>query len=136
MVARKGFGMMPGQNGSFYVVFPEKAVELTFDVGESGVSEWKAEDFPTDKETFVQGLVVMVVEETEGGNLLAASKAAGLLADFYSKDVLVLDAQFNLGDMLVGEMHFVDGATFEERREKAHEVLDLCLRPSASQVLH
>lgn len=54
--------------GSFFVVFPEKAVELSFGIGSSGVTEWNTEDFPTDKETFVQGLVVMVVEK-----LLAAT---------------------------------------------------------------
>lgn len=122
--------------GSFFVVFPEKAVELSFGIGSSGVTEWNTEDFPTDKETFVQGLVVMVVEETAGGNILAATRAAGLLADFYARDVLVLDAQFNLGDLLVGEMHFVEGKTLEDRKERAQEVLDLCLCPSKSQVLH
>lgn len=125
-----------GTNGSFFVVFPEKAVELSFDVGESGVQTWTKEDFPTDLETFVQGLVVMVVEETAGGNIYAASKAAGLLADYYNKDVLVLDAQFNLGDLLIGEMHFVEGDTVEDRRARAQELLELCLNPGKTQVLH
>lgn len=133
---RSTTGTTPGQTGSFYVVLCEKAVELSFSVGDSGVANWTADDFPTDRETFVQGLVVMVVEETEGGNLTAASKAAGLLADLYAKDVLILDAQFNMGDMLVGEIHFVDGPSFEERREKAHEVLDLCMHPAENQLLH
>lgn len=78
----------------------------------------------------------MVVEETAGGNIYAASKAACLLADYYDRDVLVLDAQFNLGDLLIGEMHFVDGETVEDRRARAQELLDLCLNPGKTQVLH
>ncbi|TNE38054.1 MAG: hypothetical protein EP347_06670 [Alphaproteobacteria bacterium] len=136
MTVRTHHAVGSGKCGSFYVVFPEKAVELSFDVGSSGVQTWTKEDFPTDLETFVQGLVVMVVEETAGGNLYAATKAAGLLADYYDRDVLVLDAQFNLGDMLIGEMHFVDGETVEDRRARAQELLELCLNPGKTQVLH
>ena len=123
-------------HGSFYIVLPEKAVELTFDIGGSGVRDWAATDFPVDKSKFIEGLVALVVEETAGGNIIAASKVAGLLADYYSHDVVVLDAQLQHGDMLVGEMHFVDGNTLADRKQRAHDVLDLCTRPSLTQTLH
>jgi hypothetical protein len=123
-------------HGSFYIVLPEKAVELNFDIGGSGVCDWEAADFPIDRSNFIEGLVALVVEETAGGNIMAASKVAGLLADYYSHDVVVLDAQLQHGDTLVGEMHFVDGISLADRKEKAHAVLDLCTRPSLSQMLH
>ncbi len=135
MHVKNGIGVNQ-HHGSFYIVLPEKAVELTFDIGGSGVCDWQAADFPVSQSSFIEGLVALVVEETAGGNIHAACKVAGLLADYYAHDVVVLDAQLQQGDMLVGEMHFVDGNTLADRKERAHAVLDLCTRPSLSQMLH
>lgn len=123
--------------GSFFIVMNQRAVELKFDVGTSGVGRIDFSEAETDSEEFVKGLVALVVDETEQGNLRAASKVAGLLADFYSRDVLVLDAQMHQDDTLVGEMHFIEGDDLDERRKKALEILGECLNPrDTNQTLH
>ncbi len=123
-------------NGSFFVVFSGRAVELEFKVGNSGLNEFDFAAVSTKKEEFVKGLVALIVEEADDGNLQAASKIAGLIADYYERDVVVLDAQLNHTDTLVGEIHFIDGDTFEERHQKAQEILDGCLRPGTTKFLH
>lgn len=124
------------RRGSFFILVDRQAVELRFDVGGSGVGRIDFSETATNSEEFVKGLVALVVDETEQGNLVTASKVAGLLADYYSRDVLVLDAQMHQDDTLVGEMHFVDGDSLNDRRDRALDVLDECLRPGTSQVLH
>lgn len=124
------------RRGSFFILIDRQAVELRFDVGGSGVGRIDFSETATNSEEFVKGLVALVVDETEQGNLFTASKVAGLLADYYSRDVLVLDAQMHQDDTLVGEMHFVDGDSLNDRRDRALDVLDECLRPGTSQVLH
>lgn len=124
------------RRGSFFILIDRQAVELRFDVGESGVGRIDFSETATDSEEFIKGLVALVVDETEQGNLGTASRVAGLLADYYSRDVLVLDAQMHQNDTLVGEMHFVDGDSLNDRRDRALDVLDECLRPGTSQVLH
>lgn len=126
-----------GQRGSFFILIDRQAVELRFDVGGSGVGRIDFSETATNSEDFIKGLVALVVDETEQGNLGAASKVAGLLADYYSRDVLVLDAQMHPDDTLVGEMHFIDGDTLDDRRDRALGVLDECRHPGGgSQVLH
>lgn len=125
------------ERGSFFILIDHQAVELKFDVGTSGVGRIDFEQEATDSDEFIKGLVALVVDETEQGNLRAASKVAGLLADFYAKDVLVLDAQMHQDDTLVGEMHFIEGDDLDERRDKALQILTECLSPSTtSQTLH
>ena len=125
------------ERGSFFILIDRQAVELKFDVGTSGVGRIDFEKEATDSDEFIKGLVALVVDETEQGNLRAASKVAGLLADFYARDVLVLDAQMHQDDTLVGEMHFIEGDDLDERRDKALQVLTECLSPSTtSQTLH
>ena len=124
------------RRGSFFILIDRQAVELRFDVGGSGVGRIDFSTAATNSEDFIKGLVALVVDETEQGNLGTASRVAGLLADYYSKDVLVLDAQMHEGDTLVGEMHFIDGDTLNDRRDRALGVLDECLRPGSSQILH
>lgn len=124
------------RRGTFYVVFAEQAIELKFEVGGSGLTEQDLDAMPTSKDDFIKGLVALLVEEAEGGNFPAASRVAGLLADVYEQDVLVLDAQLSHTDVLVGEMHFIDGDTLEERHERAKEILEGCLQPSTSKYLH
>lgn len=123
-------------SGSFFILVEQQAVELRFEVGASGIDKIDLSSSAADAEDFVKGLVALVVDETELGNLHSARKVAGLLADYYSQDVLVLDAQMHQGDTLVGEMHFVEGATLEARRTRALDVLTECARPSSCQVLH
>lgn len=126
-----------GERGSFFILIDHQAVELKFDVGTSGIGRIDFSQEVTDSDEFVKGLVALVVDETEQGNLRAASKVAGLLADFYARDVLVLDAQMHQDDTLVGEMHFIEGDDLDERRDKALEILTECLSPSTtSQLLH
>lgn len=124
------------RRGSFFILIDRQAVELKFDVGTSGVGRIDFSEMATDSEEFVKGLVALVVDETEQGNLVTAARVAGLLADFYSKDVLVLDAQMHQNDTLVGEMHFIDGDSLDDRRDRALDVLEECLNPGASQILH
>lgn len=125
------------ERGSFFILINHQAVELKFDVGTSGVGRINFEQEATDSDEFIKGLVALVVDETEQGNLRAASKVAGLLADFYAKDVLVLDAQMHQDDTLVGEMHFIEGDDLDERRDRALQILTECLSPSTtSQTLH
>lgn len=138
-----GFGKEHGgvpiaaeRRGSFFILIDRQAVELKFDVGASGVGRIDFSETATNSEEFIKGLVALVVDETEQGNLGAASRVAGLLADYYSRDVLVLDAQMHPGDTLVGEMHFVDGDSLDDRRDRALDVLTECLSPGTSQVLH
>lgn len=125
------------ERGSFFILIDHQAVELKFDVGTSGVGRIDFEQEATDSDEFIKGLVALVVDETEQGNLRAASRVAGLLADFYSRDVLVLDAQMHQDDTLVGEMHFIEGDDLDARRDKALQILTECLSPSTtSQILH
>lgn len=123
-------------SGRFYVVFPERAVELHFEVGSSGVERFNFDELSEPKEDFIKGLVALVVEEAADGNYDSACQVAGLLGDYYARDVLVLDAQLQHEDVLVGEMHFIDGDTLEERKVRAQEVLGACLRPGTSALLH
>ncbi len=136
MHTNKGVSFRSSSDGLFYIVFPERAVELQFEVGSSGVDQFNFDTLSEPKEDFIKGLVALVVEETADGNYESASQVAGLLADYYSRDVLVLDAQLQHDDVLVGEMHFIDGETLEERKTRAQEVLDTCLRPGTSALLH
>lgn len=119
-----------GSKGSFFILIEQKAVELRFEVGASGLGPIDFEAEGTSSEEFLKGLVALVVDETEQGNLISASKVAGILADYYARDVLVLDAQLHQNDTLVGEMHFIDGDTWEVRRNRALDVLNECVRPS------
>jgi len=127
---RENVPEIDGGRGSFFILIEKKAVELRFDVGASGVGRIDFDASVGDREEFLKGLVALVVDETEQGNFRSASKVAGLLADYYSKDVLVLDAQLHQDDTLVGEMHFIEGETAEERRERALDVLHECAKPS------
>ena len=129
-------GAGEGKQGSFFIVLNQEAVELTFHVGQSGIGKMDLSDVAPDTEEFIKGLVALVVDETEQGNLLSAARVAALLADYYARDVLVLDAQMHQNDILVGEMHFVEGDTMTDRRAKALDLLNECLNPAASQVLH
>ena len=122
--------------GLFFVVLNEQAIELKFEVGTSGVGKIDFSTVAENTEDFIKGLVALVVDETEQGNLISAARVAGLLADYYSRDVLVLDAQMHQDDVLVGEMHFVEGDSLDDRRDKALDVLTECLNPAASQILH
>ena len=124
------------RRGSFFILMNRQAIELHFDVGRSGIERIDFSETATNSEDFVKGLVALVVDEAELGNLGTASRVAGLLADYYSRDVLVLDAQMHEDDTLVGEMHFVDGDSHDDRRDRALDVLDACLRPGQSQILH
>lgn len=119
-----------GERGSFFILIEHKAVELRFDVGASGIDKIDFEASVGDREEFLKGLVALVVDETEQGNFRSASKVAGLLADYYARDVLVLDAQLHQDDTLVGEMHFIEGDTAEDRRARALDILYECARPS------
>ena len=131
-----GGGAGDNTRGSFFVVLDRQAIELKFEVGTSGVGKIDFSEVASSSEDFIKGLVALVVDETEQGNLMSASRVAGLLADYYSRDVLVLDAQMHQDDVLVGEMHFVDGDTLDDRRDKALDVLTECLNPAESQVFH
>jgi hypothetical protein len=135
---RGGVGSTAKGHGSFFVLIEANAVELRFEVGASGVGKIDFSEAGTDSEEFIKGLVALVVDETELGNITAAARVAGLLADYYSRDVLVLDAQMHQNDTLVGEMHFVEGDTLEARRCRALDVLTECIRPSdiEGNVLH
>ncbi len=124
------------ETGSFYLVLSEKAVELSFAIGRSGMDRIDFEKLPTSQDEFIKGLVALVVEEVEANNISEASKIAGLLADYYSRDVLVLDAQLRNADCLVGEMHFIDGPTRKDRVAEAEKILRACLQPASNGYLH
>lgn len=122
--------------GSFFILIEHQAVELRFQPGSSDVDKIDFDTSAANREDFLKGLVALVVDETEQGNLRAATRIAAMLADYYARDVLVLDAQLHQNDTLVGEMHFIDGDSLEARRSKALDVLGECLRPSTCQTLH